>query len=106
MIYFSTCKTIQLYTSTQAVHVQEMVQMNMDRAKRICWMGFTSPTTCDLLNIACVVGMEQKEFQKLSLPSNQTPALSNQVVTSYTFVRIWENNLLEWPKSYNDNASF
>ena len=23
-------------------------------------MGSTSPTTCDLLNIACVVGMEQK----------------------------------------------
>ena len=43
MIYFSTCKTIQLYTSTQAVHVQEMVQMNMDRAKRICWNGIHIP---------------------------------------------------------------
>lgn len=87
MFCFCTCKTIQLYSSTQAVNVQRMVQMNMDRAKRDCAeMGSTPPITCDLLNIACVVGMEQKKFEKLSIPSNQTPALSNQIVTCYIYI--------------------
>lgn len=90
MFCFCTCKTIQLYSSTQAVNVQRMVQMNMDRAKRDCAeMGSTPPITCDLLNIACVVGMEQKKNSRNCLfpVTKHQLSLIKLSLVIYTFVR-------------------